>query len=528
MERRHTARRKPLQLVYLEFGRENGGMVKDVSEGGMRFHLMNPVAAGQKLQFAVAIDATRRIEGQAEMVWTDGSGKSGGLSFAELSAASRETLRVWLAEMDGPQGSEAPAPPRAVSTNVAERVPQIAPAVASAIPASVAPQTAAIQAAVPQVVVTPESPETVLEVGSQFISQPVPREVWKRAAREEIAPGERTRRPLSAAKAKAMREEVRVASQATAPAAPETQESRSGSLGAKLLDGKLRVTPPPEEQVEESQPSRRSPEGQAREFRLAGADSAAVPEESADPYRDFLKQPIGGGVPDEQPALEELELSQPTQSGKKGWTAPRLAMVFALAAICGVGAAITAIAYRQTIGESIIRLGEKISGEPRPGNGEPPAATAPGAEPGTPVSPANADKPHAANKRPSEAPSDPGANAVPAPASRQPITQQLEHSGGLGERQVADESVTGQPQLAAGREIVPGKPKRAPEDVASLWVAVENGDTAAEILLANHYAAGEGVERNCEQARVLLQAAIKKGSAAAAKRLAQLGEAGCQ
>jgi TPR repeat protein len=57
---------------------------------------------------------------------------------------------------------------------------------------------------------------------------------------------------------------------------------------------------------------------------------------------------------------------------------------------------------------------------------------------------------------------------------------------------------------------------------------VENGDTAAEILLANHYASGDGVEKNCDQARVLLQAAAKRGSDAAAKRLKQLADAGCQ
>src|SRR5277367_6913745 len=75
IERRRSRRRKPSQLVYLEFGKENGGMVKDVSEGGMRFYLINPVAAGQSLYFSVNLDAHRRVEGQALMVWTDAGGK---------------------------------------------------------------------------------------------------------------------------------------------------------------------------------------------------------------------------------------------------------------------------------------------------------------------------------------------------------------------------------------------------------------------------------------------------------------------
>src|SRR5271154_4020352 len=101
-ERRRSRRRKPSQLVYLEFGKENGGMVKDVSEGGMRFYLINPVAVGQSLHFTVNLDAKRRVEGHALMVWTEAGGKSGGMSFSELSVESRETLRAWLAEIDSP------------------------------------------------------------------------------------------------------------------------------------------------------------------------------------------------------------------------------------------------------------------------------------------------------------------------------------------------------------------------------------------------------------------------------------------
>jgi TPR repeat protein len=57
---------------------------------------------------------------------------------------------------------------------------------------------------------------------------------------------------------------------------------------------------------------------------------------------------------------------------------------------------------------------------------------------------------------------------------------------------------------------------------------VENGDTVAEVALANHYATGAGVERNCAQARVLLEAAAKHGNEAAVKRLIQLRSTGCQ
>jgi hypothetical protein len=65
------------------------------------------------------------------------------------------------------------------------------------------------------------------------------------------------------------------------------------------------------------------------------------------------------------------------------------------------------------------------------------------------------------------------------------------------------------------------------EDVPSLWTSVENGDTRAEVILANRYIRGDGVPRSCAQARVLLEAAIKRGSAEGKQKLDELAQAGC-
>ena len=65
------------------------------------------------------------------------------------------------------------------------------------------------------------------------------------------------------------------------------------------------------------------------------------------------------------------------------------------------------------------------------------------------------------------------------------------------------------------------------EDVASLWTSVENGDTHAEVALANRYVRGEGVPQSCAQAQVLLEAAVKRGSAEAKQKLDELAQGGC-
>jgi len=62
----------------------------------------------------------------------------------------------------------------------------------------------------------------------------------------------------------------------------------------------------------------------------------------------------------------------------------------------------------------------------------------------------------------------------------------------------------------------------------SLWAAVEKGNVNAEIMLADLYARGDGVAKSCNQARVLLQAAARKGSSEASQELARIIRSGCR
>jgi hypothetical protein len=57
------------------------------------------------------------------------------------------------------------------------------------------------------------------------------------------------------------------------------------------------------------------------------------------------------------------------------------------------------------------------------------------------------------------------------------------------------------------------------DDPAELWKRVQGGSAAAEVALAKLYLAGRGVAQNCEQAHLLLLAASKKHSGAAASNL---------
>jgi hypothetical protein len=60
-----------------------------------------------------------------------------------------------------------------------------------------------------------------------------------------------------------------------------------------------------------------------------------------------------------------------------------------------------------------------------------------------------------------------------------------------------------------------------------LWSAFQGGNVQAAVTLADLYLRGDGVPVNCDQARVLLLAASKKGNAQAIKKLRELDGTGC-
>jgi hypothetical protein len=61
-----------------------------------------------------------------------------------------------------------------------------------------------------------------------------------------------------------------------------------------------------------------------------------------------------------------------------------------------------------------------------------------------------------------------------------------------------------------------------------LWKAVAKGNAGATVTLADLYLRGNGVPKNCDQGRLLLDLAAKKGAKGAAEQLRNLQAFGCQ
>jgi hypothetical protein len=125
-----------------------------------------------------------------------------------------------------------------------------------------------------------------------------------------------------------------------------------------------------------------------------------------------------------------------------------------------------------------------------------------------PVPHTNPPKAHAAAAR----------KAIPAPPS--PASSSITSAAQSGNAEL----LVAQKFLKGGA----GTTRDSKEAATWLWKAVSKQNLAAAILLSDLYLRGDGVPKSCDQARLLLIAAARKGEAAAAERLRNLQSFGCQ
>lgn len=90
---------------------------------------------------------------------------------------------------------------------------------------------------------------------------------------------------------------------------------------------------------------------------------------------------------------------------------------------------------------------------------------------------------------------------------------------------------SGTKELAQAEKYLKGSrdtSRNSGEAAQWLWKAVGKKNLAAMVELSNLYLRGDGVPKSCDQARLLLDAAARKGQPAAAERLRNLPTFGCQ
>lgn len=91
-------------------------------------------------------------------------------------------------------------------------------------------------------------------------------------------------------------------------------------------------------------------------------------------------------------------------------------------------------------------------------------------------------------------------------------------------------NANGAEELATAQRYLNGESgQRDPSQAAQwLWRSVAKQNSQATLMLADLYLHGDGIQKNCDQARILLDAAAGKGQPGAATRLRNMQTYGCQ
>jgi hypothetical protein len=94
-ERRRAQRANLDEIVYVDMGPENGGVVLNVSEGGLAFCAAVPIRRPGVIQFSLLVKGKGRVASSADVVWIDKRRKTCGLRFTPSFQDSGVRLRHW-------------------------------------------------------------------------------------------------------------------------------------------------------------------------------------------------------------------------------------------------------------------------------------------------------------------------------------------------------------------------------------------------------------------------------------------------
>ncbi len=206
-------------------------------------------------------------------------------------------------------------------------------------------------------------------------------------------------------------------------------------------------------------------------------------------------------------------------------------VVIAAGVACLLLLAVLLYSFRETIGRSLISLGQTLSSPSSSpsenSQAQVPDPSKPEEEVRQPATTNAAKEENAASSNADKtSPSQSAAsnNDKPEAVRPQEDREKTAPPPPKTENQFRDERpapTSEEPVAATTRNLSPA------EEVRALWSAVGQGNTAAEVTLAKLYLIGGGVPKNCDQARVLLRAAAKKGNGEAIGKLSQITRQGC-
>ena len=144
-ERRAHPRRRLDQLVYIGFGPDTGGVLLDVSEGGLRCQIVGAVVEGGLCHLKFALPGRpSAIESDGQVVWSNKSRQGGGVRLLGLREDVRQQLQQWISgEIPSARGSVPVPNPVQTQTKPAVDVLPITSDADAVLPVQATPVTAA-------------------------------------------------------------------------------------------------------------------------------------------------------------------------------------------------------------------------------------------------------------------------------------------------------------------------------------------------------------------------------------------------
>jgi TonB family protein len=106
-DRRLHARQRIHSLSYVKMGDANGGIVLNISEGGISVQAAAALDPSEPVTMWLEIPRVRnRVEVTAEIVWLSASKKEAGLRFVDLPESMLQQIRRWMAREASPEQFE--------------------------------------------------------------------------------------------------------------------------------------------------------------------------------------------------------------------------------------------------------------------------------------------------------------------------------------------------------------------------------------------------------------------------------------
>lgn len=93
---RRFLRQKVQNLVYVNLDHENGGIIRDVGEGGIAVQTVSALQVNDQVPVRFELLGPRaRVEATGRVAWTDPLGQAG-MEFLELPGRARKQLKDWI------------------------------------------------------------------------------------------------------------------------------------------------------------------------------------------------------------------------------------------------------------------------------------------------------------------------------------------------------------------------------------------------------------------------------------------------